>query len=118
MMNKTPLCKIRDIYRAITSFESQIISDYGLSLNEGMLLCCLSEKGIVSSTDIANNLGMTCSNTSKVIKSVESKKLIQRSLNEEDKRSMLFSLTEEGKKKLAELMSCQFDLSAALKDLF
>ena len=35
------LCKIRDIYRAIAEFEAQFEQAYGLSLNEGMLLCTL-----------------------------------------------------------------------------
>ena len=33
------LCRIRDIYRAISEFEVQFMQEFDLSLNEGMLLC-------------------------------------------------------------------------------
>jgi len=120
-MNKkienNPLCKIREIYRAIDEYENKIVHDYGLSLNEGMLLCCIQEYGKTSSTDIAKSLGLTCSNTSKVIKSVEAKKFIKRSLDNKDKRVMLFSITEEGKNKINDVMTDTKDLPAIIKEL-
>ena len=36
-------CKIRDVYRAITEFEARFEKRYGLGLNEGSLLCALSD---------------------------------------------------------------------------
>jgi len=120
-MNKkienNPLCKIREIYRAIDEYENKIVHGYGLSLNEGMLLCCIQEYGKTSSTDIAKSLGLTCSNTSKVIKSVETKKFIKRSLDNKDKRVMLFSITEKGKNKINAVMSDTKDLPAIIKEL-
>lgn len=68
-----PFCKIRDFYRAITDFETRFEKRYGLCLNEGMLLCCLRQEPRLSSGDIAKLLGLTHSNTSKVIRSVEKK---------------------------------------------
>ncbi|MCI1779296.1 MAG: MarR family transcriptional regulator [Bacteroidales bacterium] len=116
-MNESPLCKIREINKAIAEYETIIVRDYGLSLNEGMLLCCLSEKGTISSSDIAKALGLTCSNTSKVIKSVESKNLIRRYMSDEDKRSMLFSITSEGEKKMRQLLSDTENIPDALKKI-
>ena len=120
-MNKkienNPLCKIRKIYRAIDEYENKIVHAYGLSLNEGMLLCCIQEYGKTSSTDIAKSLGLTCSNTSKVIKSLETKKVIKRSLANKDKRVMLFSITEEGKKKINAVMTDTKNLPAIIKEL-
>lgn len=116
-MNNSPLCKIREICKAISEYENIIVREYGLSINEGMLLCCLSEFGKISSTEIAKALALTCSNTSKVIKSVESKKLIKRDLSEEDKRSMLFSITPEGKNKIERLLSNTGNIPEALKKI-
>jgi len=120
-MNKkienNPLCKIREIYRAIDEYENKIVHDYGLSLNEGMLLCCIQEYGKTSSTDIAKALGLTCSNTSKVIKSVETKKFIKRSLDNKDKRVMLFSITEEGNKKINAVMADTKELPSTISGL-
>lgn len=80
-----------------------MISEHGVSLNEGMLLCCLSTHGTLSSSDIADSIGLTYSNTSKVIGSVEKKGLIKRTLDENDKRSMLFALTAEGAERLKQI---------------
>ena len=55
------LCKIRDIYRAIAEFEAQFEQAYGLSLNEGMLLCTLLSRGKLSSSEVAEALGLSAS---------------------------------------------------------
>jgi DNA-binding MarR family transcriptional regulator len=102
------LCKIRDIYRAIFEFESAFQTRYGMGLNEGMLLCTLSKSEQSSSGEIAACLGLTCSNTSKIIASAEKKGLIQRALGDNDKRQMYFSLTEKGREQL--LSICKFEL--------
>lgn len=100
------LCKIRDIHRAILEYESQLEKMYGLCLNEGMLLCSLSREERLTSGEIAELLGLTLSNTSKVIRSVEEKGLIRRIMGEKDKRQMYFSLTTEGRKRI-ETISCK-----------
>ena len=96
-------CKIRDFYRAITDFEAKFEKKYGLCLNEGMLLCCLRQDRRLSSGDIAKHLGLTHSNTSKVIRSVEKKGLVERILGDDDKRQMYFSLTDRGRQLLASI---------------
>ena len=58
------LCKIRDIYRAIAEFEAQFEQAYGLSLNEGMLLCTLLSRGKLSSSEVAEALGLSASKSS------------------------------------------------------
>ncbi len=111
------ICKIRDIYRAITMFESQLEKLHGLSLNESMLLCSLSKKDRLSSSEIAEVLGLTCSNASKVIKSVESKALIERVLGEIDKRQMYFYITEKGKQILGNIKCENMEIPEILKNL-
>ncbi|MEG1793410.1 MAG: MarR family transcriptional regulator [Rikenellaceae bacterium] len=97
------LCKIRDIYRGIAEFESQFQKMYDLSLNEGMLLCTISKEGKCTSGELARLMALSNSNTSKVIKSVEEKGLIERLMGECDKRQMCFSLTKDGLIKLHEI---------------
>ncbi len=111
------LCKIRDIYRTIAEFESQFEKEFDLSLNEGMLLCSLIDNKCLSSTEIAKNLGLTCSNTSKVIKIVEIKGLIERTLGKEDKRQMYFTLTSEGEKMINKIKISPLDVPQNLKDI-
>ena len=52
------LCKIRDVYRAIAEFEVQFTQMYDLSLNEGMLLCTLLNTPKLTSSEIAEALGL------------------------------------------------------------
>lgn len=95
--SKEPLCRIRDIYRSINDFEEEFYNKYGVKLNEGMLLCSLFKQGKCSSGQIAELLGLTSSNSSKVITSAEKKGLIERIVGKEDKRQMFFQLTDEGR---------------------
>lgn len=109
------LCKIRDIYRSIAEFESRFEKVHHLCLNEGMLLCSLSKAERLSSGEIAELLGLTASNTSKVIRSVEGKGLIERVMGEKDKRQMYFSLTEEGRQRLSEIKCGSIEVPEILK---
>ena len=111
------LCKIRDVYRAIAEFEVQFTQMYDLSLNEGMLLCTLLNTPKLISSEIAEALGLSASNTSKVIRSVEGKKLITRLIGKEDKCQMRFSLTTEGKNRISDIKNATFELSELLQQV-
>lgn len=111
------LCKIRDVYRAIAEFENQFVQQYNLSLNEGMLLCSLLDHPRMTSGEIAEGLGLTCSNTSKLIRSVEEKKLITRIVGKVDKRQMQFSLTTEGKDRITSIKNSTLELPALLQQV-
>ena len=54
------LCRIRDIYRAIAEFEVKFMQEFDLSLNEGMLLCTLLNTPKLTSSEIAEALGLQC----------------------------------------------------------
>ena len=112
-MQTQKLCKIRDVYRAISEFEIDFQKKFDLCLNEGMLLCSLNENRY-SSSQIAETLGLTNSNTSKVIKSVENKGLIKRMLGKEDKRQMYFVITHAGKQKLESIKCEDFSIPELL----
>ena len=108
------LCQIRDVYRAIYEFELNFQHSYDLSLNEGMLLCSLNAQKY-SSNELAGVLGLSNSNTSKVIKSVEKKRLIKRIVGKDDKRQMYFTLTDLGRKKLESIKCAEFNIPESLK---
>ena len=111
------LCKIRDIYRAIAEFEVRFVQQYDLSLNEGMLLCTLLNRPKLTSSEIAEVLGLSASNTSKVIRSVEDKGLIKRVLGTKDKRQMYFSLSEKGKRSLSAIKCDEIEIPDLLKSI-
>lgn len=116
MLYMETLCKIRDIYRAIAEFEAQFEQAYGLSLNEGMLLCTLLSRGKLSSSEVAETLGLSASNASKVIRSVEGKELIVRQVGREDKRQMYFVPTPAGKELIGCIKAAHFDLPPLLAE--
>ncbi|MDP3451757.1 MAG: winged helix DNA-binding protein [Bacteroidales bacterium] len=107
------LCIIRDICRSISDFEAEFHKINGMCLNEGMVLCSLKERRL-SSVEIAKQINLTCSNTSKLIRSIEDKGFIERDLGEEDRRQMYFSLTEKGLKMLDEIESDKIELTGPL----
>ena len=114
-MDKQIICLLRDINRAIAELEHQFSQRFELNINEAMLLCTLKEKGELSSGAVAEALGLTASNASKVIVSAEKKNLISRNLCKEDKRQMFFSLTAFGREKIETLRNEQIDLPEILK---
>lgn len=113
-MDKKCICHLRSIYRAITALEQEMQKLHGININEGMLLCLLSENKSLTSGEIAEALGLTCSNTSKIICAVEKKELISRIMGKTDKREMYFSLSAAGKKRLEEMKDCDWKLPEIL----
>lgn len=91
------LCAIRDIRQAVTRFEADFERRYGISLNEGMVLCSLKDGVTLSSGELGEMLGLTPSNASKVIAAAERKGLIERGMGTADKRRMYFTITEQGR---------------------
>lgn len=107
------LCAIRDVCRSIADYENKFQKVFSMCLNEGMILCCLKESRL-SSGEIAEQINLTCSNTSKLIRSVEEKGYIKRVLGDKDKRQMYFVLTKEGKKILNDIEERDLEISYPL----
>lgn len=62
MFDRQKMCRVRDIYRAITELETGMEAAYGLNLNEAMLLCNLNDKGSMTAREVGECLGLTQSN--------------------------------------------------------
>lgn len=91
------ICMMRELYKALSTFEAAFERKYGLSLNEAMILCALHEANKeMTSTAIAERTELAPSHASKVIRSVEIKGLIKRDMGKVDKRLMYFTLTPAG----------------------
>lgn len=114
-MDSSSICRIRDTYRAIIAFEAYVEEHYKLNLNEAMLLCALSEHTQMTAGEVAEALGLTHSNTSKVIASTERQRLIKRRMGKDDKRRMFFSLSPAGAERLAALKADAVELPEVLR---
>lgn len=99
-MDNNCICKLRNVYRAIIGFENQLEQLVGLNINEAMLLCLLSDEVTRLAGEIAEQLGLTRSNASKVIASLEKQSLIRRQACKEDSRCQRFHITKKGREVL------------------
>lgn len=111
------ICLIKDIYKAINAFEEQFDQSFGICINEGLVLCSLKGKQL-SSSEIAEQVGLKFSHVSKLIKSVESKGYIARSIGWSDKRYMNFELNEAGKDLLKRIETNQIEIPEILQPIF
>ena len=107
--NVKAFCRIREIHKAVCDIDTRLEHEFGVKLNECILLCLLSSEGSLSSGDIAEKMGLTNSNASKVIRSAENKGLVERSLGSCDKRQMYFSVTASGADKLGTVDACLWE---------
>lgn len=111
---KETFCRIRAVHQAIAEFERTLQQLHRVSLNEAMLLCSLAAKSPLSAGSIAQQLGLSHPNASKLIRSAEDKHLIARTLNQADRRGMLFELTEQGRCRLEQINAQPLPIPAAL----
>ena len=92
---------MRDLYRSLALLETRLSETYGLSLNEAM-----------------ERTGLTASHASKMIRSVEEKGLLVRTLGEKDKRQMYFALTDKAKEKLEDIRKHGIEIPDLLLPFF
>ena len=94
------ICVMRDVFKAMARFEDAFEKVYQVSLNEAMILCALQEASPnnMTATSLSKRTELTPSHASKMLRILEEKELIVRTLGEEDRRLMQFHLSQSGKK--------------------
>lgn len=108
---------MRELFKALSDLEAQLMERYGVSLNEAMALCCIGEDTLTASV-ISEHTGLSASHASKVIRSIEEKELIIRNLGDKDKRQMHFTLSGKGSECLKMLKENEIEIPKLLKPLF
>ena len=93
---------------------------YQVSLNEAMILCALQEASPnnMTATSLSKRTELTPSHASKMLRILEEKELIVRTLGEEDRRLMQFHLSQSGKKLVRQLALEKVEIPELLKPLF
>ena len=76
----------------------------------------ISKTGRLCPGELGELLGLTPSNTSKVLRSVEQKGLVTRELCNEDRRQMYYSLTQQGRELLASVSCREVETPEILRD--
>lgn len=108
---------MRELLKALSELEQQLIDNYGISLNESMVLCSIGQETVTASI-IIERTGLTPSHTSKVISQIEKKEMITRSLGTKDKRQMYFTLTKKGQLCLENIKNQGIEVPESLQPLF
>lgn len=111
------ICKLKNIYKSLYTFEKEFSEKNNITINEGMVLCCMKDEKPRTANEICEFVGLSNSRVSRIINAVETKGYILRKMGSIDKRQMIFTLTEEGKKKIKEMMKHEINLSALIKEL-
>lgn len=97
-----PFCQIKNIARKIQQLDEHLKTEFAITLDEAILLCCLSEK-CKCQGNIAGETGLTPTQASRVLSAMEKKILVERTIGTEDKRKMVFTLTPLGTEKLRQI---------------
>lgn len=108
-MDKACFSQIRDMFLTINRVETQLQEQLGLKINEAMVLFQLAEKDGMLSGRIANAIGLSKSNASKVIVAMEKKGYIRRQTCKKDSRCQRFFLEPGGKEMLEKLLALELD---------
>ncbi len=89
-------CVLKKVCKTLYLLEKELEDQFDLDLNESMILCLLADKSYKSS-DVALHLGISNSRISRILTSLEQKKMIARDVGNRDRREMFFSLTKKAK---------------------
>lgn len=104
------------VVQAMSQLERQLEKRFSLTVNEAMFLCCVGRDTLSAST-ISETTCLTPSHASKVLRSVEKKGFVLRSLGENDKRLMNFTLTQRGLEVLESLQREPLEVPELLQPL-
>lgn len=111
------ICVMRDLYKAMVELEANLTENYGISLNEAMVMCSIGGEKLPAGT-IAARTGLRSSHLSKVLRSVEEKGFLCRNFGDKDKRQVYFSLTDEAEACLKRLKKEGLEIPGMLKPFF
>ncbi len=108
---------MRELFQALSLLEVQLLDQYGVSLNEAMVLCSVGGETVTAGT-IVKRTGLTPSHASKVISQVEKRGMLIRALSEQDRRQMYFTLTEKANQCLKSMKEQGLEIPERLLPLF
>ena len=98
MKKKTIDAALRSTWNSVSKMYNREASKFNSTMATGFALLNIEAKGTPSSS-LGPKLGMESTSLSRLLKSMEKKKLIYRMPNPEDGRSVLIFLTKFGKEK-------------------
>ncbi|OJV87241.1 MAG: MarR family transcriptional regulator [Bacteroidia bacterium 44-10] len=111
------ICRLKDIYKVLYAYERQFAEEAGITINEGALLCCMKDGKPKSANELSDFIGLSGSRVSRIIHTMEEKGFILREIGISDKRQMIFTLTDAGRKKIKEMQGYTIDVHSLMVKL-
>ena len=108
------LCAIRKLQTALRNFEEEIKTHTGLSFYDALLLCAVN-KGIGEPSALAKKLELSPSRLTRILDSLEARKLVERTLSIVDRRSFTIALTEKGEVMMKNFKCCEVSIPEDLQ---
>ena len=90
---------LRTTWHAVKKMYDEGAKKYGYTMSIGFALLSIDPVLGTSSTSLGPKMGMEANSLSRILKSMETKKLIKRKPNPDDGRGVLIFLTGKGRKK-------------------
>ncbi len=90
------VCKLREIGQQIRDYERLLLREYGVSLNEMVVLHSIGSERIVIK-ELSLRVGMNIYNVSKIVHSAQDKELLLCLVGEDDRRQKFLVLTDKAK---------------------
>lgn len=87
-----------EFFDRFASWEQTVVKGQSLSLPQGHTIGALGQLGPIPLKQLAERLGITMGTLTVQVKKLESLGLLARKVNEQDRRSQIVSLTEQGQK--------------------
>jgi len=97
-MIKDIVSDVRRLVRAVYLDASKISRRFGLTAAQNAVIRCLHSEGPISSAELSRKLFVTPSNITGIIDRLEKKDLVARVRQESDRRVVMITLTQTGKK--------------------
>jgi len=89
---------LREVYRLLSDRLAELLAPFDLTITDYRALRFCSE-GPVRATDLTRSLGLTPSSGTELIDRLARRRLVQRSRNAKDRRSVLVVLTPNGSRR-------------------
>jgi DNA-binding MarR family transcriptional regulator len=88
--------QIKKTWQSISKMYNEVAAGYGVTMATGYVLLSIDREHGTPSTALGPKMGMEATSLSRILKSMESKNLIERKANPSDGRSVLVYLTPFG----------------------
>lgn len=99
MKDKTIDYVLRTTWLAVQKMYNEEASKFGATMATAFTLLSIDPKKGTSSTSLGPKMGMESTSLSRILKSLEERKLIKRNPNPEDGRGVIINLTKKGLEK-------------------